>query len=154
MADNIVPFPRPGANDNHDPKPPQPGLRSFIVYDEMPKGFITHEQAGDQNSPHMREGEFAVIDTSDRHPMQGEMFLVQWMNGNRSIMTTEIIDGWPGWVFSTCRGEMMCNLDGSPDRRVRWVDGPYKLVHAMEKIVGRVVGIYHPDFRAHLKDVV
>lgn len=139
---------------------PQADLRSFIVYDEMPAGCIAHEVTDRSAEPHFRHGDFAIVDTSDRDPFNGEMFLIEWSNGNRSVVEAvgreyhiRPRDGSAprdelGWTAEF--RNVVSSLDGSGARNMRWFDGPYREEHFREKLVGRVIGIYEPDFRKQL----
>lgn len=162
MASNIVPFPRRNDNDNNNPTPPQPGLRSFIVFDELPENCISFEVVDMRVSPHFSRGEFAIVDEGDREPMHGELFLIQWDSGAREIVEVEQRtfnfydsatrtstpgDGWLAIAKST-----MVTL-GTGERSVgRWFDGPYRPEQLRNKLVGRVVGIHEPDFRTRLAE--
>ena len=165
MASSIVPFPRRGANDNNgDGGPPQPGLRSFIVYDELPMGCIAFEDTEGESGPHIKEGEFAVIDTTDRAPSHNEMYMVQWKSSDRRELASLRLrrinvfndDGTTTpadlWFIGTIAGQQPIALDGSPvGPRIQFVDGPYRDEDAMDRIVGKVVGVYQPDFRSQLR---
>ena len=39
------------------------------------------------NAPHLTPGEFAVIDTGERAPIAGELFLIQWSD-RRALVET------------------------------------------------------------------
>lgn len=139
----------------------QPGLRSFIVYDELPAGCIAHEVGTETAAPHIRRGEFAVIDPADREPMHGELFLIQWSAGAPQLVEAVHRKGRYGvgpddatietrlW-FADVRKPMV-NLAGEVGAIGRWTDGPYRSEHFREKLMGRVVGIYQPDFRTALE---
>jgi len=175
MAANIVPFPRRGANDNlTDPNPPQPGLRSFIVYDELPANCIAYEAPNDDTEPHIGDGEFAVIDTEDRALINGELYLIEWKSGIRDdrrqlvLLTARpgrygkknadgswshteweecsmwFLGGYKRRQFRTSGGECV----GPP---LRWVDGPYDDDGVLDRMIGRVVGIYQPNFLPMLR---
>lgn len=162
MASNIIPIPGMGSNDNNDPTPPQPGLRSFIVYDELPEGCIALEVADDSQSPHLNQGEFAVVDTNDREPMHGEMFAIRWSGEKIGLIEARLRLGRYGtgpngemqddclW-WGTWRAAIM-SLAGAPNVPCPWGDGPYREHHFREKLIGRVVGIYQPDFRLQLRE--
>lgn len=58
--------------------PQQPGLRSFIVYNDLPDGCIAFEVPDNKTLPHVRAGEFVVIDPTDCDPAEGELFAITW----------------------------------------------------------------------------
>lgn len=51
-------------------------LRALLVYDTLPAGCIAHTVTKDDLGPHLRPGEFAIIDPADRDPVRGELYLV------------------------------------------------------------------------------
>jgi hypothetical protein len=57
------------------PTAQQPGLRSFIVYDELPDGCFAFEVEDQQTAPHVRRGEFVAVDQADLVPVSGELFV-------------------------------------------------------------------------------
>ena len=145
---------------------PQPGLRSFIVYDHIPAGCIAFEMQNDDFDPHIRLGDFALIDTNDRDPIHEEFFLIDWKSrheDNRyelAMLTlragrygTDAGKCEPGflWFLSSYNPTQHFSLAGKPILPpIRWADGPYQEEQAIERILGRVIGIYQPDFRPRL----
>ena len=152
MASNVIPVTVPA---------PQPGLRSFIVYDEVPDNCVIHEVRDDGVAPHFVRGEFALADIEDRTPINDELFLIQWNSGDREValLKKRTFNFWDpktqtsapgeGWMIVT--KSFMVTLGTGERESVRWADGPYDEEHLMEKIVGRVVGIYEPDFMPMLR---
>lgn len=131
----------------------QPGLRSYIVYDEPPAGCIVFENRRRSVGPHVHTGEFAVVDPTDRDPIHGELFLIEWEStGNRQLveMMERDRDGSEHRWYAVTTQRMM-NLAGFPSGPTRWGDGPYREPDMRKKLVGRVVGIYQPDFRQALE---
>lgn len=147
---NVTPIP---ANGN--PRPQQPDLRSFIVMDQLPPSCVSYEVESNEVTPHLRTGDFAVIDTSDREPVNGELYLIEWQSGRRQLVEVrrfarpECLAGWDGvteyWSF--CWWKSVHDLRGNDVDMPRWQDGPYRTECATSRIVGQVVGIYQPDFR-------
>eukprot|EP00456_Euglypha_rotunda_P005603 TRINITY_DN10947_c0_g1_i3.p3 TRINITY_DN10947_c0_g1~~TRINITY_DN10947_c0_g1_i3.p3 ORF type:complete len:157 (+),score=18.97 TRINITY_DN10947_c0_g1_i3:442-912(+) len=66
----------------------QPGLRSFIVYDDLPNGCIAFENILRSVGQHVRRGEFVVVDPTDCDPMHGELFLIEW----ESTRTRQLVE--------------------------------------------------------------
>lgn len=138
--------------------PQQPGLRSFIVYDQIRESDLVFEVTGEEADPHLQPGDFALVDTTDREPNQGELFLVEFMNGRRQICETVERFGcyvqngvseeknlwWLRWKMN------IRSLSGAVNDRATYADGPYDTTQVTGKIVGKVVGIYEPDFRLQL----
>lgn len=133
----------------------QPGLRSFIIYDQLPTGCDAFEVKGHGSEPHLRDAEFAVIDPADTAPMMGELFAVRFDSGREAIVEvglTDIvsIDGEhsTGWMIYWQKE--LVTACGSGTRTMRWSDGPYREHHLSDKLMGKVVGILEPDFRLAL----
>ncbi len=143
---------------SHGIIPQQPGLRSFIVYNGIRADDLVFEVTGHEAEPHLKAGDFAVIDTDDREPIHGEMYLIEFAGGQRTICEVVQRHGhygkggvyeagyrwWLQWRVNVWK------LSGEVDYRPTFADGPYATEHVMEKIVGKVVGIYEPDFRKAL----
>jgi len=51
------------------------------MFDHVPHGCKLELVTNDDSSPHLRVGEFAVIDTSDIEPQHGEVYLVKRSSG-------------------------------------------------------------------------
>lgn len=125
------------------PTPQQPGLRSFIVYDELPAGCLPFLVETDDVEPHIRCGEYAIVDPTDRDPVAGELFLWQWSSGAHSIVETMQLANWPGWMVGGTKVRELVTLSGkSVGRPIRWMDGPWPESVVEERLIGRVVGIF------------
>ena len=61
-------------------------LRALTMFDHVPTGCILQPVTNDDSAPHIRAGEFAVIDTADTAPQNGEVYLIRWLNGQTSVM--------------------------------------------------------------------
>lgn len=141
-----------------EPAPPkaEPELRSFIVYSSVPVGCIAMLVPDARSMPHVRPGECVIIDVADREPSNGEMFVIEWINGERQVIETRLRpvrivepDGqcidthrwWTEWQMT------MRRVDGTLAETMRWSDGPYSGELLASKLVGRVIGILEPDNR-------
>jgi hypothetical protein len=141
----------------------QPGLRSFIVYGELPEGCLAMEVMDNKGRPHVRKGEIVVIDPSQREPINGDMFVVEWLNGDRQVVETRTQnlkvhprDGSPPEFRDCWFAEWQAtitNLAGTEATTHRWGDGPYNEQGMQDKIVGRVVGIYEPNAQLLLRKI-
>jgi hypothetical protein len=60
-------------------------IRALTLFDEIPSGFIAHPITNDDSDPHLRAGEVAIVDTTDTEPQHGELYLVRWGSGRKSI---------------------------------------------------------------------
>lgn len=132
MATNNIPA---------DAAPQQPGLRPFIVYNELPLGLAAYPVMDDKNDPLLRLGEMVIVDPHDCEPSEHELFLIQW----DSDPTPRVVETWmmpklncwcvgyvkqPGWV----------------EGMGRWCDWGYKTEALSARLLGRVVGILEPVF--------
>lgn len=136
------------------PAAPQPGLRSFIVYDELPQGCFAFEVEDRQSEPHVRSGEFVVVDEADRMPVAGELFVcafgTMYPNEKRlQVMEVSVCDFLSGhFMLSEVQPRWVGTLEGRPTQKVKFMDGPYPPEHLTGNLFrGKVVGIYKPDFR-------
>lgn len=148
----------------------QPELRALMMFPTLPPGHMTFLVEDDAFHPHLRRGEFAVIDLADHQPADGELFLISYSSPNTEC----------GLVFALCqiRGRKEFRRpDGVWVRREvpgaepamwwtarHWIppadplvreallrsgrvsasEGPYTTEYAAEKLVGRVVGVFVP----------
>lgn len=136
----------------------QPELRALMMFDTLPEGCIAFPVTDDYSLPHIRSGEFAVVDTRDTKPHNGELSVIQWQSGRRQICQTRIStmfredDGSPTWsVGSLRRPDLESWLKSERDAgRIAiypgWSDGWFDGDHLQEKLVGAVIGIYQPNF--------
>lgn len=151
------------ANSSHNSASaaPQPGLRSFIVYDRLPENCIAFEVPDNKALPHLRAGDFVVIDPSDREPAMGELFAITWKSSFDQNWQIAQTDPWPipsrpdldgeRWGVGAVAAEDLVSVCGKPmGRALRWSDGPYPADYVREICHGKVVGIYEPDFRPQL----
>lgn len=132
----------------------EPPLRAFIVYSAAPDGCTAMRVLDDGAMPHVRAGDVVVIDPVQRSPIDGELFVIEWSNGNRQVVetrsrilrvrpcgSTAFIDAerWFAEVQAVSR-----RLDASNPRSERWFDGPYTEASLTSKMIGRVVGLLEP----------
>ncbi len=151
--DNVVPL-----------TPQQPGLRSFIVYNDLPEGCIAFEVPDDKTLPHVRAGEFVVIDPADCDPAEGELFAITWKSDWRQkwqivqmdlrsdrVRTGDVFEERALWWVGHVAAQELVGADGEGDGRFqRRVDGPYEDEYLRDITHGKIVGIYEPDFRTRL----
>jgi hypothetical protein len=55
------------------------------MLDHVPGGCILQPVTGDDSAPHLRAGEFAIVDTTDTEPQHGEVYLVRWPNPVKEV---------------------------------------------------------------------
>lgn len=134
--------------------PPQPGLRSFIIYDELPDGCFALEVDDWQTAPHIRCGEFVVVDSNDVNPVAGELFVCAFSTfypdeKRLRVMEVSNCHYLPGrFLLSEVQPQRLFALDGTPGETVKFMDGPYPPEYLSGQLFrGKVIGIYQPDFR-------
>jgi hypothetical protein len=114
------------------------------------------------SSPHLRPGEFAVVDLSDRMPQHGELFLIQSSSGERvryiqqstRTWTTISQSGIPEkvWWLRDLAGWRQEGIDGSGIPIFSGMsDGPMKKKGLKKKIAGRIIGYAESDLGNELE---
>ncbi|WMT77449.1 hypothetical protein [Bradyrhizobium sp. Ash2021] len=147
------------------PSTPLP-LRALTMFDHIPAGCILRPVTDDDSAPHLRAGEFAIVDTTDTEPQHGEVYLVRFHRRAR----------WPRQVEEvcyiqqviarshTCEGRSFIGfwtqcLNFEPYVEVveqtpslmpeishrSMADGPRMADEIQEALIGRVVGIYQAE---------
>jgi hypothetical protein len=149
------------------PVPALPELRALPLMDSLPAGHVLHPIADGASWPHLKPGEFAVIDTTDRTPAQGELFVIEYQSSRRRcVMETfrhprvmDEVDGRGGWcvgllVRPRSIEETWRRLNAGQTRHMGY-DGPYRRAEYLsELMIGRVVGVFAPAFdEARLRTV-
>ena len=149
---------------------PQPEYRALMVYDTLPPGCIAHLVTDSHSAPHIRPGEFVVVDTTDRTPRHLETYVIQWMSGRRSVCEavskefnwsdpTIPRQGWTVGSISGLRGKAALaaikrSLFQSRKteqsivmKGLAWTDGPFRSDdgYLESKLVGCVIGLYEPS---------
>ena len=130
-------------------------FRALIQYSKLPRGHKTFQVSDDGSAPHLGEHEFAVIDTTDRKPQHGELYLIQYESGRRNRHIVLVRSSMSQITPPPSPKQQVwwaCDLAGF--RRVGDVsgknggiptftglsDGPYLAAHLSAKLIGRVVG--------------
>jgi hypothetical protein len=134
---------------------PAQEYRALMPFDQLPKHHWTFAITSDDAAPHLKLGEFAVIDRSDKDLQHGELYLIQWEAGPRDVVQAgsrmvawekrPASVGW--WVGALDRPR---NRDDvfewwHAGKEVRMADGPYLEDHLRSKLIGRVVGYAASD---------
>jgi hypothetical protein len=133
-------------------------LRALTMYDHIPTGCILHPVVNDHSAPHIRAGEFAVIDTTDTAPQHGEVYLIRWLSGRTSIVQLiarlHRVGGaeWTGWWtrclnFEPYDKELAKARRRSPEAipfisHRSMTDGPRLADVIQQSLIGRVIGVY------------
>lgn len=122
-------------------------LRALDVYGATPAGCIVHMARDDKDAPHIRAGEWVVVDPSDRDPVRGELFLIEWNGGSRNVM--QAVTRRYGHIWNG-HGEHFHDVDRwnlkSIGHSLSLCEGPLDEKHLREKIVGRILGLFEPAF--------
>ena len=63
---------------------PAPEYRALMMCDHLPEGSIAHLVTDNYSAPHIRPGEFVVVDTNDREVRHLETYVIQWHSGRRA----------------------------------------------------------------------
>jgi hypothetical protein len=127
-------------------------LRAFEAFDHVPAGCKLVLVTDDSNKPHLREGEFAVVDMCDTAFVSGELYLIGWKSGHVAESICQVIErtmerGLDGKPF---QGIWFCPLN-RPQRLEdieHWrgplyaSDGPLKPQYLPEYLKGRVIGVF------------
>lgn len=57
---------------------PQPEYRALMLFDTLPAGCISFMCRDESSLPHIRQGEWVVVDTTDRKPRHGELYVISF----------------------------------------------------------------------------
>jgi hypothetical protein len=129
---------RAPAFQQHPTERRQSPIRALTIFESLPCGHNTLLIADDASAPHLKAGEFAVIDTLDCELQAGELYLIQYSSGRHIVQIRSTSSGW--WAS---------DLAGyrQTDQKIFGVpvfagmsDGPYTPGQLKKKLLGRVVG--------------
>jgi hypothetical protein len=143
-----------------------PEYRALELMSVLPAGCIAFPVVDGWSAPHLKPGEFAVVDTNDREPANGELYVITWSPGTdhekREItqitgrmmvvcdpQTHEPLPPAIRWFagdYVRPRGRDELQDWIAKGRVLRLSEGPFRTEHLREKLVGRIIGIYAPDF--------
>ncbi len=56
----------------------QPELRALMMFDNVPDGCTTFLCSNESSLPHVRPGEFVIVDKTDREPIAGELYVISF----------------------------------------------------------------------------
>ncbi len=129
-----------------------PAFRALIQYSKLPDGHMTFRVEDDDSDPHLRESEFAVVDTTDREVQHGELFVVQYESGRRHRRIVQVRKAMAQitrtgpkqqvWWTSALAGfrQVGSTAPGCIPEFTGLSDGPYVAAGLQSKLLGRVVG--------------
>jgi hypothetical protein len=56
-------------------------FRALTLYERLPKNCEAILVEDDDSAPHLKHGEYAVIDRGDCKPQHGELYAIKWLDG-------------------------------------------------------------------------
>lgn len=131
--------------------------RALMIYDHLPEGCEAFLCEDTDSTPHIRPGEFVVIDAQDKRPRNGEVYVIQWESGRRAIVQVDKFNcnfrtpgspfGWFVGALNRPRTREETEAEMRSGRVFRGcVDGPYRegTGHLESKLIGCVIGLYVP----------
>jgi hypothetical protein len=144
----------------------QPHLRALTRFDRLPAGCITLPMSDDLFAPHLRRGEFAVVDLDDTEPLPGEIFAIGYrddrLDCGRRLALVELscrmecrsTRGWEcgtglgepepcWWVHHECRTRVTAAA-AFGHRPTTLTEGRFTTAHLRSSLVGRVIGFWLP----------
>ena len=120
------------------PSPALQPIRALEVFSTVPAGHTLHPQRDDAHAPHIRAGEFAVIDPTDREPEHGELFLIEFGRNSHAGPRATIMQTWCKWY------EYIGQPRKSPDEPVvmgpgyAWMMLPLNRCRSAEEAMARI----------------
>ncbi|MCO5083890.1 MAG: hypothetical protein M9955_19810 [Rhizobiaceae bacterium] len=152
---------------------PAPEYRALMLFDRLPAGCISFQCKDVGSMPHVRPGEFVVVDTAVRTPIAGELFVIKFgpeLGHHRICMVRRgagfgRVDGWRvGAVTNDLLSAGYQKLRSRTDLTQveknilhiqahnavgAWTEGPYddtgkSYEHLCSCLVGQVIGLYQP----------
>lgn len=133
--------------------PQQPDLRAFIVCDRLPEGCVAYPVRNNDHAPHLRAGEWVIVDPTDCTPTHRDLFVIQWQGGSgpqvvEAAWFDQARDYWMVGVRRSRfnRGSTLPVSDG-----ILCGDFPYRTGQLEQRFLGRVVGILEQEFTEPLR---
>jgi len=82
------------ASQPHPTQRRQSLIRALTIFESLPLGHSTLRIADDASAPHLKAGEYAVIDTTDCELQSGELYLIQYSSGRHVVQLRSSASGW------------------------------------------------------------
>jgi hypothetical protein len=127
----------------------------LTLFETLPPLHKTFLVSDDSSTPHLKEREYAVIDTTDRELQTGELFLIQYTFSREIMQATESLcqisaDGpeEPVWWLRDLAGfRRIHDCRAGMPTFAGLSDGPYLAADLQRKLLlGRVVGFAKQSF--------
>lgn len=114
--------------------PPVSDFRALTLFERLSPEHMTFRVPNAASAPHLKEGEYAVVDLRDRDPQPGELCVIQFER-RRAIVQAKRFAWSAHWYVGDLRGfrEEKGIIYG-------WCDGPYRTELLQSRLIGRVVG--------------
>lgn len=129
----------------------------FQIFDRVPDGCGLWPVTGNEHAPHLREGEWVLVDFNAREIELGEVYLTLGYTGPRLGQVNLITKGKVHCGFKERRHFMLVPLNRPaldetgkplPGQPLYGADGPYCEFHLRAVILGRVIGLIEPKAAA------
>jgi len=149
---------------------PNNEYRGFTIYDRMPAGCFAFPIIDHYSLPHLRMGEFVVVNPSDIEPRNGEVYVIQWDGGRRCVCQARICNtkslyylGEETWMVGSIRRPDMDRFLAQASEAAKrgaimvypgWSEGPFRGTDYLKtKLVGRVIGLFVETAEGPMRDV-
>lgn len=135
------------------------------VYRTLPPHCIAFEVTDRHSLPFIEPGEVVVVDTEDRTPRVGDIYVIEWIGGRRNVcqarhsatpwqkdgqetrwhvgsMRTTTPAEFEEWLAAS---KEAIRKDMTPQWCGGWAEGPFDRDYLESKLVGAVIGLYKPS---------
>lgn len=120
---------------------PEDDFRALTLHDVVPAGHIAVPVLHSRWEPHLRPGEFAILDPSDVEPQHGELYGLSIQSPRYPSGTVlKIVQPYRSKLFAGCDGVTFRFGQHRPGV-LHYVDGPLSREGWRKTCRGRVVGI-------------
>jgi hypothetical protein len=141
---------------------------TLSVYRTLPPNCIAVQVMDRHSLPFIQPGEVVVVDTEDRTPRVGDIYVIEWNGGRRNVCQARHSAGpWQTkgkdarWHVGSMRTITPAEFEdwfASTDEASRkgmvpqwfggWAEGPFNFDYLESKLVGAVIGLYKPSMEA------
>jgi len=147
---------------------PQPEYRALLVFEQIPEGCFAFPCTDEYSLPHIRPGEWVLVDTRDTLPRHGEAYVIQWNSGRRQICQAHRRQNrsaapatyhWSVGALANPVGRASVDaavnayISGEATmQQLGWSEGPFADDdrHLRSKLVGVVIGLYAASLEPQL----